>query len=199
LTVTLSRQFRISERLKMVWLNLWSNAVDRPFRKPAPLLPEKDNDGQGVVLQQNKDGSIRVLISPKCAATNNLTVTLLVLEPGSELPSRRTRAMEFYHVLGGTGSFSQQGIVETLSIKKGDCFVVEPGHLRWISNRNGVEELVLMRASDDTSDNAAGDFIRLDSQRRPSILEYGVDTIKGSFRAMEGYIKDVVTNGNSSS
>jgi mannose-6-phosphate isomerase-like protein (cupin superfamily) len=129
----------------MFWL-FWSNLDESrdltPYRKPAAILDDKE------VIQQSDDGEVRLLLSPNVAATPSLHVSLVSLQPDCEIPSQKAIGVEFYYVVSGTGSFSQQGVVETTPLRKGDCFVVDVGNMRWISSKGAKDELLLLRATD---------------------------------------------------
>jgi len=140
-------KFRVSERFRLFWFfirNTDDNKDLTPLRTPASALEAGD------LIQQSKDGStVRLLLSPNSAATSTLHASVITIVPGQEIPSYTARAVEFYYVLSGMGSFSQQGVVDTNSIKPGDCFVVDVGSMRWISNsKKSVQNLILLRATD---------------------------------------------------
>jgi len=128
-------------------------------------------------------------------------VSLLRLYPGREMPSQKAQAVEFYCVVAGSGYFSQQGVNETGSIHVGDCFIVDPGNMRWISNRTGTEDLVLLRATDGanryygpSTGGAMGsllDSIRMDPNRRATAM----DTLRNSFQQVKGIAKDYYVKG----
>jgi mannose-6-phosphate isomerase-like protein (cupin superfamily) len=115
-----------------------------------------------------------MIVTPKKAATSSLNVTLLTLHPGREIPSTVSVGVEFYYVISGSGSFSQQGIHARGNVGVGDAFVVQPGRMRWISNAAGTEDFILLRASDDARQQYASrvlsstntpDQIRMDPSR----------------------------------
>jgi len=177
LVSSLSQQFGIGERCKTLWQYCWNfeKKADVPLRVPSTL-----DAARLEFIVKSDDGTIRRLVSPENAGTWKLNVSTLTLLPGRELPSRRARAVEFYHVLSGKGLFSQQGINETSQVEAGDCFVVDPGSMRWISNSNGTENLVLLRATDGGIAYSRPDFdvIRRDPNRRVTAM----DVLKDSFR-----------------
>jgi len=119
--------------------------------------------------------------------TAHRNVSVITIVPGRELPSKRARNVEFYHVVSGQGLFSQQGVDITSSVVKGDAFVVDPGSIRWISNADGSEDLVLLRATDGglVYSNPNYDVIRRDPNRRVTAME----VLKDSFRQAQGVAK----------
>lgn len=105
-------------------------------------------------VEQADDGSVRLLVTPQTAATGTLHVSLICIGKGRELPSCYAPAVEFYYVVScpdGGCSFSQQGVTETSILKTGDCFVVDAGNMRWITNRAGLSPLLLLRVTDGGS------------------------------------------------
>lgn len=123
-----------------------------PFR--APISLEQVQNEAGIVknaVETPDDGSIRLLVSPRTAATGSMHISLVCITPGRELSSCKSPAVEFYYVVSAPSSgafFSQQGVVKTASLKTGDCFVVDVGSMRWISNREGSSSLILIRSTD---------------------------------------------------
>lgn len=142
---SLANQFRVSERLWLFWLFWWNVDASknlRPFRRPASAVDSTE------VIQSSSDGEVRLLLSPNTALTPSLHVSVVSLQPSCEMSTQRACGVEFYYVLSGTGFFSQQTVVETNKISKGDCFVVDSGSMRWIINRGSPEVLLLLRATD---------------------------------------------------
>ena len=156
----------------------------------------------------NDDGessSVRLIVSPHTAATSTLHVSVLTIAPGRELPSYPARAVEFYYVISGTGSFSQQGVVETNAIHPGHCFVVDVGSMRWISNgKTNTHNLVLLRATDgglSYSRVHPADRIRRDPNYKvsaayslESMLAKGLRNVQT--KARDYYNKNGKTNNN---
>lgn len=162
--------------------------MDAPLR-----LPSSFEDANLEYIQKGTDGSIQLLVSPKNAGTWRLNVAVLTIPSGRELPPRRAAAVEFYYVLSGTGLVSQQGLMETYEFKPGDCFIVDPGSMRWISNKPGIEDLVLMRTTDGGSKYCQRTFelIRKDPNRRPSVME----SLRESFHQLQILARDYVGGG----
>jgi hypothetical protein len=126
-----------------------------PFRRPKPMVDDDWEESEGEILEsaveQSDDGYVRLLVSPQTIATSSLHVSLICIGIGREIPSSVAPAVEFYYVVTcpeNGCSFSQQGVVETSTLKSGDCFVVDAGNMRWITNRAGSSPLVILRATD---------------------------------------------------
>lgn len=191
LVISISQQFRLSERLKALWHRwmVWECKADAPLRLPSSL----EDDESCEFLQKGTNGSIQLLVSTRNAATWRLNVSLLSLAPGREIPSRMSQAVEFYYVLRGRGQFSVQGVNETLEIQTNQSFIVDPDSMRWISN-TGSEPLVLLRATDGGSvyDQKEFDVIRQDPNRRSSTM----DVLRDGLRHVQIIAKDYV-NGSS--
>lgn len=198
----LTTRFRVSERFRLFWLYWWNLDESRdltPYRSPSPALDASE------FIQQSADGSVRLLLSPNTAATSTLHVSLVSIVPGREMPSRKARGVEFYYVVAGRGVFSQQGVVETKAVQPGDCFVVDSGNMRWISNNKASkEDLVLLRATDgglQYSSRSHADRIRRDPNHRASSME----RLTVGFRAVQAKARDYYktsngqTNGGTSS
>lgn len=185
LTSAICQQFRLTERMRLLWKNWWhwDHSNDAPLRRPLSLQEVTS------FLHQSPAGSTRLLVSSSVAATSSLHVTLLSLPPGHELPSRRAPAVEFYCVLAGKGKFSQQGVVETHDIAAGLCFVVDPGSMRWISNSYGSTELLLVRATDggDVYNRKDLDAYRADPNRKTA-----VDLLNDGIKKVHTMAKDYV-------
>lgn len=188
----------MSERLKVLWHYCWSweKKSDAPLRVPANL---DDTAAIGRILKQHAvqntdDGKICCLVSPSNAGTYRLNVSMITISPGREMPSRTAKNVEFFYVVSGYGMFSQQGINETSPVRKGDCFVVEIGSIRWISNSNGSEDLVLLRATDGGNAYSSSNFdaIRMDPHRRLTAM----DVMKGSLRQVKGMAKELISGVN---
>lgn len=142
---TAASYFRLSERFHLLWLFSCNKDESKelfPYRSPVPAV-----DASEPILE-SKYGSVRLLLSPNTAATSSLNISVVTIKPKGEIPSKRAAAVEFYYVLQGSGAFSQQGVIETSAIQEGDCFVVDVGSMRWISNSKGSEDLLLLRATD---------------------------------------------------
>jgi len=179
---------------RAVWR--WQAQVDMPLRIPAQIESVAGGERQLQIVQNNDDGSICCLVSPDTAGTWRLNVSVLTLLPGREIPSRPAGAVEFYFVVSGNGLFSQQGVNETAKVEPGDCFVVDTGRIRWISNRSGgVERLVLLRATDGGSSYTRSSFdaIRKDPSKRLTAL----DRMRESFKQLTDVLcaKDYVNGG----
>jgi mannose-6-phosphate isomerase-like protein (cupin superfamily) len=179
----LMQEFRFPERARLIWKRWWYDKEKAPFRMPVLVAEAKDV----FVSQMSEFGSVRVLVSPAVAATSFLHVSLLTVQPGCEIAPRKSRSVEFYYVMSGSGLFSQQGVNSTSRITVGTGFVVDPGSLRWIANR-GSEALILMRASDGGSKYSKRNFdpIRMDPNRKASTLDY----IKDGYEQIKGLAKD---------
>jgi quercetin dioxygenase-like cupin family protein len=165
---TLLQQFRVVERLRFLLWHPWEHDAKKaaPLRLPGNLTAQgKDKD-----LVTCEHGCIRVLVSDRTAPTNHLHMSLVILKPGCEIPPLRAASLEVYTVLAGSGMVSQQGVVETSSIGTGQAWVVDPGCFRWVSNRNGSTDLVLLRTTDRLGPYAlassAMNRIRPDPNRR---------------------------------
>lgn len=190
--------FRIQQRFRLFWRSLWTEETqkdtsDANWSESAPLKAARD------FLVKTDDGSIRMIVTPKKAATSNLNVTLLTLHPGREIPSTKSVGVEFYYVVSGSGSFSQQGVTATGRVQAGDCFVIHPFRTRWISNGQGKEDLVLLRASDDGSwqynrERSSLDRIRMD----PTRLFNPMDRLKESLRKVSSFAKSLSSSNNMS-
>jgi mannose-6-phosphate isomerase-like protein (cupin superfamily) len=166
----LSSQFRITERLWLCWLyltNLDESRDLKPYNRPSPALDATE------VIQKSEHGESKLLLSPNTAATSSLHVSVVSLKPNTEIPSRHARGVEFYYVLSGSGAFSQQGVVETSKITKGDCFVVDHGNMRWINTKDQNEDLHLLRATDGGSRYSSPtlDLVRRDPSRSAGVGE----------------------------
>lgn len=164
----ISKQFRIVERQRLFWIFWWNiddSKVLTPYRTPTPVLSATE------VLQKSKDGEVRLLLSPNTASTSSLHISILSLAPESELPSQTAKGVEFYYVISGTGTFSQQGVVETSKLIKGHFFVVDYGNMRWINAKNSSENLVLLRATDGGNQYSSPqlDRIRVDPYHRAQV------------------------------
>ena len=204
---TLSSRFRLSERFRLFWFYLWNTDETKdltPFRCPAPASEATQ------LLQQTRDGesSVKLILSPNTTATSTLHVSVLTIAPGRELPSYPARAVEFYFVLSGAGSFSQQGVVETHAVAPGDCFVVDVGRMRWIANRKtNVSDLVLLRCTDgglSYSRLHPADRIRRDPNHKASaaysletMLATGLRTVQT--KARNYYSKNVSSSSDNTS
>jgi mannose-6-phosphate isomerase-like protein (cupin superfamily) len=186
----LMQEFRFMEKARLIWKSYWYYKEKAPFRMPVLVADASDV----FVSQMSAFGSVRVLVSPAVAATSFLHVSLLTVQPNCEIAPRKSRSVEFYYVIAGSGLFSQQGVIETARIKVGTGFVVDPGSMRWIANR-GSEALILMRASDGGSLYSKRDFdpIRMDPSRKASTLLF----LKDGYEQIKGLAKDY-TNTSSS-
>ena len=164
---TVTSYFRLNEHFRLAWYSIGRKSGSEDtikWERSAPILDAKN------FLTKTNDGSIRLIVSPETALTSSLNVSLLTLSPGREIPSTVSTGVEFYYVIDGEGSFSQQGVLETAKLHRGDCFVVLPGRFRWISNNNdnsnkNTQDLVLLRASDcgiDYNRSQRLDVIRMD-------------------------------------
>jgi hypothetical protein len=109
-----------------------------------------------------------------------------------------------YHTKNGS-NFSQQGVVETTSLKPGDCFVVDAGHMRWISNARGTSPLVLLRATDGGKRYNTvypEEQIRLDPalkklQNKNTISRVStMERLKEGLRQVKSMAKNYVTGGS---
>jgi len=186
-------RFRIVERFRLFWLSKDLT----PFRVPKPAV------GSTEIIQESNDGSsVRLLLSPNSAATAHLHASLLTITPGRELPSYRARAVEFYYVISGNGSFSQQGVVETNSIAAGDCFVVDSGNMRWISNsKKAVTDLVLLRVTDgglQYNRLHPADKIRRDPNHKSVSSRSSMELIASGLRTVQAKARDYYSNSSSS-
>jgi mannose-6-phosphate isomerase-like protein (cupin superfamily) len=152
---TVLKEYRFVERLRLIWNDWWDwgSKMDAPLRLPVTLLQQEAESEKNLdqYLQLNDDGYVRLLACPRNIATSTMQVSILSLSVGREMPPRRSRGVEFYYVLSGCGLFSQQGIADTVQIKAGQAFIVDPNCYRWISNRVGITKLVLLRATDNAS------------------------------------------------
>jgi mannose-6-phosphate isomerase-like protein (cupin superfamily) len=172
---TVLKEFRLVERLRLIWNEWWDwgSKMEAPFRLPVTLLQQEPDRDKNLdqFLQLNDDGYIQLLACPRNIATSTMQVSILSLSVGREIPPRRSKGVEFYYVLSGSGLFSQQGVADTVQIKAGQAFIVDPHCYRWISNRVGVTKLVLLRATDNASNrnystrNGSLSVIRLDPNR----------------------------------
>lgn len=200
---TLMHKFRISERFRLFWFFIWNTDDSKdltPLRVPASVLEAGD------LIQQSNDGStVRLLLSPNSAATSSLHLSVISIVPGQEVPSYPARAVEFYYVLSGAGSFSQQGVAETNSINPGDCFVVDVGSMRWISNsKKSVQDLVLLRATDgglSYSRPHPSDRIRRDpNYRAAASMQASIETMLATgLRTVQVKARDYYKNSNNGS
>lgn len=168
LVTTFLQQFRVVERLRLYMVKTWENKEDAPLRTPRNMFDLMDSstaDGAGTInngdnstyqlVTESQYGSIHLLLSPQTAPTSTLQVALLTIRPGCELTAARATSLEFYQVVSGTASVSQQGVSETATMGPGDVWIVEPGSFRWLSNRGGGQsggktndDLVLLRTVD---------------------------------------------------
>jgi mannose-6-phosphate isomerase-like protein (cupin superfamily) len=191
--------FRIQQRFRIFWRSLWTeepqkDTSDANWCESAPLKAARD------FLVKTDDGSIRMIVTPKKAVTSNLNVTLLTLltlHPGREISSTKSVGVEFYYVVSGSGSFSQQGVTTTGRVQAGDCFVIHPFRIRWISNGQGKEDLVLLRASDDGSwqynrERSSLDRIRMD----PTRLFNPMNRLKESLRKVSSFARSFSSSNN---
>jgi len=180
------QQFRFVERFRLSWNDWWDwgRTHEAPLRVPMSIMDTSD------FIQTGDDGSVRLLVSPKHAATSTLHVSLVTLQPGREIPSKKTVGVEFYYVVSGKGRFSQSGVVETLDVAKGDGFVVDSRSIRWISNSKGKEELVLLRATDagNRYSQSTFDHIRRDPNLR-STMGYVTDSLRQVSQKAKDYVK----------
>jgi mannose-6-phosphate isomerase-like protein (cupin superfamily) len=185
-------QLRWWERSRLFW-KYWFNMDETkelfPYRTPV----------QGVHAEAtwaSEDGSVRVLVSPSTAATSSLHVSLLTLPPGRELPSTTAAGVEFYYVVSCASegaTFSQQGVIETSQLKPGDCFVVDAGSMRWISNAAAkAEPLVLLRATDggERYSQAGMDRIRMDPNRSKNYYENAMKRLSAGFTQVKNMAKE---------
>ena len=202
LCATLSQQFQLGQRGRL-WLRswwYWEDPADLPLRVPAPLIPpdgaDASSSGSGdeeaaVMVQRDAHGSVRLLVSPRCVATQHLQVAHLILRPGREIPPGPAPGTEFYLVREGSGGVSQQGIAVTSDLRKGDAFVVEVGRMRWIANPALADDLVLLRASDvGTRTPGFGERIRQDPNRRPSPATAALEALQDGFRRVHTLARD---------
>lgn len=155
LLATLVQQFRIVERFRLYMTKTWESKEAAPWRLPRNLSINDDSTKAAKqkddMLVQSKFGSVRVLVSSGAMATSTLQMTLITIRPGCEMMATRAAALEVYQVLAGVGRVSQQGIVASADVDTGQVWVVDPGSMRWISNRdrnNGTTDLVLLRTVD---------------------------------------------------
>jgi mannose-6-phosphate isomerase-like protein (cupin superfamily) len=169
----------------------WETKDDAPWRRPAVALEAKE------FIQESANGSVQLLVSPQNAATFSLNVAILTIQPGREIPSFTTRFVEFYYVISGSGKLSQSGIVETLDIEKGQAFVIDPGTIRWMSNRSSynrqsTQPLVLLRATDGGNrySHTSFDHIRPDPNVKSTIT-----TLRDSLKQVESLAKTYYSNG----
>lgn len=179
------------ERARLIWNTwLWDEKKKAPLRLPVSVADTADV----FVSQMSEFGSVRVLVSPAVAATSFLHVSLLTLQPECEIAPCKSRSVEFYYVMSGSGLFSQQGVVETSRLSAGDGFVVDPGSMRWISNSKGTEALILLRASDGGSFYSKRNFdpIRLDPNRKASTL----DLLKDGYEKVKVFGKAYTTTSS---
>jgi mannose-6-phosphate isomerase-like protein (cupin superfamily) len=210
---TLSSEFKLGERCRQLvrtWL-YWERPDEVPLRRPVPLLQDEaaaaaptSKAGQGSeamrFLQWDNHGSVREVVSCRTAATQTLHGVTLTIRPGREMSPSRSRGVELYYVLSGSGVVSQQGIVDTSPIRAGDCFVVDLGKMRWIANPDAIaEDLVLLRVSDGGGPSATGclgfgDVVRLDPNRRSATttLEAIKDGVRQAHSIARNYVNGVV-------
>ena len=178
LLLTLLQQFRVMERLRLYMTKTWELKEDSPWRLPHDMLLQLgvNDEPTGNVLMESAYGSIRVLVSSRVAATSTLQMSVITIHPGCELYTAKSAAVEVYQVLAGKGWVSQQGVGTTSQISVGKLWVVDPGSVRWISNRvkqgssalsstigssvgRGQADLVLLR----TVDSAVSSYAVADS------------------------------------
>lgn len=188
LYTSMDREFGITARMKVFWHYLWKweTKDEAPWRRPTVAVESED------FIQRTDDGSVQLLVSPQNAATWQLNVTILTIQPGREIPSLTTRFVEFYYVISGSGKLSQSGIVETLDIHKGHAFVIDPGTIRWMSNSKSLEPLVLLRASDGGNrySHPSFDHIRPDPNRRSTMT-----SLRDGLKQVESLAKTYYSNG----
>jgi mannose-6-phosphate isomerase-like protein (cupin superfamily) len=209
---TLSSEFKLGERcgqLVRTWL-YWERPDEVPLRRPVPLLQDeaavvavsKAGKGSDAIrfLQRDSHGFVREIVSCRTAATRTLHGVTLTVRPGREMSPSRSRGVELYYVLSGSGVVSQQGIVDTSPIRAGDCFIVDLGKMRWIANPDAIaEDLVLLRVSDGGGPSATGclgfgDVVRLDPNRRSATttLEAIKDGVRQAHSMARDYVNGVV-------
>jgi mannose-6-phosphate isomerase-like protein (cupin superfamily) len=202
-------QFRVVERLRL-WQRYCFNTDESltlyPFRVPISLVDVQNEAGKVKnAAETPDDGSIRLLVTPRTAVTNSMHISLVCIAPGRELTSNKSPAVEFYYVVSSPAIgafFSQQGVIQTTSLKTGDCFVVDIGSMRWISNRDGSSPLLLIRVTDGglRYDYAsATEQIRLDStlkknqNRSIGIVRVStMDRLKDGLRQVQSIAKKYV-------
>ena len=178
--------FRIHERFRLTWHTSTSRTPPEDWGSAGPIQKAQNT------LMDTPDGSIRLIVSPETALTSTLNVALLTLHPGREIPTTKSTGVEFYYVIDGKGSFSQQGVLETAQIQAGDCFVVHPGLFRWIANQNeqNQQDLVLLRATDggvNYSNKQKMDVIRMDAAfRRKDPMQ----RLRDGLQSMKDFAKD---------
>lgn len=168
------------ERCRLAY-KVWWGTNDAPLRKPLPLLQI-----EGKNVQKGEEGKVAVLVSQEVVASPTLHVTVLTLAPGAELPSQTSRGAEFYFVVSGSGNFSQQYINGNFEINSRDVFMVDPGSIRWISNRNGKEDLVLLRTCDsgNSSYPNKGDCLRMDPGLK-ALTTVAMDQLREGIRRVQ--------------
>jgi mannose-6-phosphate isomerase-like protein (cupin superfamily) len=211
---TLSSEFKLGERCRQLartWL-YWEGADEAPLRRPVPLLQDEAAAAIGKAvtggsasdalrfLQRDGHGSVREIVSSRTASTRCLHGVTVTIRPGREMSPSRSRGVELYYVLSGSGVVSQQGIVDTSPIRAGDCFVVDLGRMRWIANPDAIaEDLVLLRVSDGGGPGATGcvgfgDVIRLDPNWRSATttLEAIKDGVRQAHSMARDYVNGVV-------
>ena len=176
------------ERLRLAY-KVWWGTNDAPLRKPLNLLqtsPSSSALSAGEYVQKGQEGKVQVLVSHDIVASPTLHVTLLTLAPGAELPSQVARGAEFYYVVSGSGTFSQQYINGTFDITARDVFMVDPGSIRWITNRKGQEDLVLLRACDSGSTQYPneGDCLRMDPNLK-TLSTVAMDQLREGIRQVQ--------------
>ncbi|GKY94123.1 hypothetical protein MPSEU_000378400 [Mayamaea pseudoterrestris] len=180
---SIDKEFGLTARMKVGWHYLWKweTKDEAPWRRPSMATSSKD------FIQNSDNGSVQLLVSPKNAATWRLNVSILTVQPGREIPSFTTRFVEFYYVISGSGKLSQSGIVETLDIEKGQAFVIDPGSIRWMSNRKSIEPLVLLRATDGGNRYSQSKFdnIRPDPNQRHAMT----NTLRDGLKTVESIAK----------
>ena len=128
------------------------------------------------------------MLSPNTASTSSLHVSLMSLQPDCEVFSQKAVGVEFYYVLSGTGCFSQQGVVETTKISKGDCFVADIGNMRWINIRDAKDELLLLRATDGGNQYSSPKLDRI--RRDPNHKATTISRITDRFRQVQWRSED---------
>lgn len=186
------KEFRLWERTRLLWNDWWTfdDKARAPFRTPQQISATPH------ILTDSRTGKIQLILSPAIAATSTLHISLLTLQSGCEISSCHAPSVEFYYVVSGSGLFSQQGIIETATLTAGDGFVVDPGSMRWIANKNS-EPLVLMRAADggDRYSRRNLDVIRMDPNRKSSTMEM----LQGGYDKMKVLAKDYVAKSEEAS
>lgn len=188
---SLTSYFRIPERLHLLYLyftNVDATKDLYPYRQPTRAIDTE-------TIKQTEEGFVKLVLSPDTAATGSLNVSLLSVKPGCEIPPSRSAGVEFYYIVSGSGSFSQQGVVETKPVQEGDCVVVGAFNMRWMSNK-GRDDLVLLRATDGGDnyghERSSVNVIRRDPMQKKSVANLAKITSgvrKMQEAAREYYIK----------